>query len=140
MKIPIDLPPSTLVPAPEEFTHASELHGQAHVARVLVHALRLTAATGWVEELSRLWAAVYLHDIARTHDGVCYRHGADAIKKLDQLPRLRERFSAVGLKETDHAMIRTAVVYHALPTETVSVKWRSDVGLGSRSAYRPSLC
>ena len=56
-----------LVPPPELFRHPSTLHGQAHVGRVLVHAFRLVAATGLVEETPRLWAAVYLHDIARTH-------------------------------------------------------------------------
>lgn len=66
-----------LIPPPELFRHASDLHGQAHVARVLVHAFRLIAATGSLEETSRLWAAVYLHDIARRHDGVSPRHGAD---------------------------------------------------------------
>jgi hypothetical protein len=36
--------------------------------RVMVHAFCLLEATGWSEEAPRLWAAVYLHDIARTHD------------------------------------------------------------------------
>ena len=56
------------------FTHAGTLHGQAHVSRVMVYAFRLIAATGWIEEAPRLWASVYLHDLARTHDGLCYRH------------------------------------------------------------------
>ena len=54
-----------LIPPPSLFWHPSLLHGQAHVARVLVHAFRLVEATGFTEETSRLWAAVYLHDIAR---------------------------------------------------------------------------
>ena len=91
--VPIRLPLASLVPTPELFTHASTLHGQAHVSRVMVHAFRLLDATGWEEEAPRLWAAVYLHDIARTHDGRCLRHGGDAMKKFEQLPHLHELFA-----------------------------------------------
>lgn len=62
---PIDLPLAALAPSPLLFTHQSPLHGQSHVSRVLVHAFRLVEATGWIEEAPRLWAAVYLHDLAR---------------------------------------------------------------------------
>ncbi len=65
----VTVPNKGLVPAPELFWHSSLLHGQAHVARVLVHAFRLVEATGFNHEMPRLWAAVYLHDIARRHDG-----------------------------------------------------------------------
>jgi hypothetical protein len=114
---PITLPIASLVPPPELFTHASTLHGQAHVARVMVHAFRLLAATGWMEEAPRLWAAVYLHDIARTHDGVCYRHGGDAVVKFDTLPEVRALFARGGVTDGDYAQIRTAVVHHCLPKE-----------------------
>jgi hypothetical protein len=93
------------------------LHGQSHVARVLVHAFRLIEATGWIEEALRLWAAVYLHDIARTHDGVCYRHGGDAMKKLETLPHLRALFARAGVRDDDYPLIHTAVVHHSLPQE-----------------------
>ena len=66
----VPVPDEELVPPTELFLHPSRLHGQAHVTRVMVHAFRLIAATGFVEETARLWAAVYLHDIARLHDGV----------------------------------------------------------------------
>jgi hypothetical protein len=79
MDVPIHLPLDQLVPQPSLFTHPSTLHGQAHVARVMVHAFRLIEATGWTEEAPRLWAAVYLHDIARTHDGLCFVHGTRAV-------------------------------------------------------------
>ncbi len=42
----IPLPDEDMVPPPELFLHPSYLHGQAHVARVMVHALRLIEATG----------------------------------------------------------------------------------------------
>ena len=114
---PIALPLSSLVPVPELFTHPSTLHGQAHVARVMVHAFRLLAATGWTEETPRLWAAVYLHDIARTHDGVCYRHGGDAMMKFEILPEVRALFTRGGVTDSDYEQIRTAVVHHCLPKE-----------------------
>ena len=80
MRPSVDLPLGVLAPSPELFTHPSTLHGQAHVSRVMIHAFRLIEATGWREEASRLWAAVYLHDLARSHDGRCYRHGGDSIR------------------------------------------------------------
>jgi hypothetical protein len=114
---PIALPLSTLIPPPELFTHASTLHGQAHVARVMVHAFRLIAATGWVEQAPALWAAVYLHDIARTHDGLCYRHGGDAMRKFDGRPDIRDLFTQGGVSKGDYEAIRTAVVHHCLSKE-----------------------
>jgi len=117
LTVPIPLPFASLVPAPALFTHASTLHGQSHVSRVMVHAFRLIEATGWSEEAPRLWAAVYLHDLARTHDGRCYRHGGDAMKKFETLPHLRELFAQGGVKADDYALIQTAVVHHSLPKE-----------------------
>ena len=117
MEIAIELPFARLVPQPSLFTHASTLHGQSHVARVMIHAFRLIEASNNEEEAARLWAAVYLHDLARTHDGICYRHGADAMKKLESLTDLRELFVCGGVKDDDYAAIRTAVVNHCVPKE-----------------------
>jgi len=117
MQLPIPLRLASLVPAPELFTHASTLHGQAHVSRVMVQAFRLLEATGWSQEAPRLWAAVYLHDIARTHDGLCYRHGGDAMNKFETLPQVRELFARGGVQDSDYALIHTAVVHHSLPKE-----------------------
>lgn len=114
---PIDLPLAALAPPPSLFTHKSFLHGQSHVARVMVHAFRLIEATGWIEEAPRLWAAVYLHDLARTHDGTCHRHGADAMKKFDTLPGVRTLFARGGVRDEDYAIIHTAVVHHCTPKE-----------------------
>ena len=117
MRIPIALPLAGLVPPPELFARASTLHGQAHVARVMVHAFRLIEATAWTEEAPRLWAAVYLHDIARTHDGRSDCHGRDAMQKFETLPHLRELFAQGGVQDGDYAPIHTAVVHHSLPEE-----------------------
>jgi hypothetical protein len=117
LNVPIALPLTSLVPAPDLFTHASTLHGQSHVSRVMVHAFRLIEATGWVEEAPRLWAAVYLHDIARTHDGLCLRHGGDAMQKFETLPQVCQLFAQGGVQDGDYAPIHTAVVHHSLPKE-----------------------
>ncbi len=114
---PIDIPLAALVPAPSLFTHPSTIHGQSHVSRVMVHAFRLISVTGWIDEAPRLWAAVYLHDLARTHDGVCHRHGADAMKKFDMLPDVRELFTRGGVVDADYPSIRTAVVNHSSSKE-----------------------
>jgi hypothetical protein len=111
------LPIEDLVPAPELFTHESTLHGQAHVSRVMVHAFRLIAATGFADEAVRLWACVYLHDLARTHDGRCHRHGADAWRKLETLPVVQDLLARGGVQDEDRAAIETAVTHHCLPAE-----------------------
>lgn len=117
MKQLIDVSLAELSPTAALFSHPSVIHGQSHVARVMVHSFRLIEATGWTEEAPRLWAAVYLHDLARTHDFVCYRHGADAMKKFETLYEVRELFARGGVKDHDYPVIQTAVVYHSTPKE-----------------------
>jgi hypothetical protein len=109
----VPIPDAELVPAPGLFAHQSTLHGQAHVARVMVHAFRLVEATGFVDEAPRLWAAVYLHDLARQHDGTCRRHGADAWARLATLPEVRALFARAGLTESDDPAIEAAVTVHS---------------------------
>lgn len=102
-----------MVPLPNLFLHRSTLHGQAHVARVLIHALRLVEATGFVEETSRLWAAVYLHDIARKHDGRCNVHGKNAWLRLASLPEVQAVFRLGGVRDEDYPAIEYAVTIHS---------------------------
>jgi hypothetical protein len=83
----------------------------------MVHAFRLIEATGAQEYAARLWAAVYLHDIARTHDGRCYVHGANAVKRLPSLPDVRALFARGGVTDDDFPMIEAAVVHHCQPPE-----------------------
>ena len=113
----VPLPPEKIVPMPELFWHPSTLHGQAHVTRVMVHASRLVAATGQREQGARLWAAVFLHDIARRHDGVCHRHGADAARRLRKEPSLRQRLTEAGLTAADYPAIEAAITAHCSPKE-----------------------
>jgi hypothetical protein len=108
----IPVPDDELIPLPSLFVHPSRLHGQAHVGRVVVHAFHLVAATGCPEETARLWAAVYLHDIAREHDGRCARHGADAWARVARLPDVRALFARGGVVEADYPAIAFAVSIH----------------------------
>jgi hypothetical protein len=102
-----------IVPLPELFWHRSTMHGQAHVARVLVHAFRLIAAVGCVAQTPRLWAAVYLHDIARTHDGRSRGHGAAGWARLADLPDVQARLARGGVRPDDYPAIEVAVTRHS---------------------------
>lgn len=106
-----------MVPLPDLFRHPSDLHGQAHVARVMVHAMRLVEATGQHALGPQLWASVFLHDLARTHDGVCHQHGADAAQRLRGEPDLQQRLAEAGLTEADYPAIEAAVTAHSAPKE-----------------------
>lgn len=111
------LPPARIVPRPELFWHPSTLHGQAHVTRVMVHAMRLVEATGQHALAPRLWASVFLHDLARRHDGVCHVHGAWAAQRLRDEPALRSRLAEAGLAVADYPAIEAAVTAHSAPRE-----------------------
>ena len=107
---------NALIPHPSDFAHASRTHGQGHVARVMVHAFRLIEATGLVDEGSRLWGAVYLHDLARTHDGFCEVHGMHAVMRVNESTDLQERLIAHGAQSDDPSML-LAVMMHCLPDD-----------------------
>ena len=107
---------NSLIPHPTDFAHASRTHGQAHVARVMVHAFRLIEATGHRDDASRLWGAVYLHDLARTHDGFCEVHGRDAVLRVNESTDLQDRLASHGVASDDPAML-LAVMMHCLPDD-----------------------
>ena len=69
------------------------------------------------QEAARLWAAVYVHDLARTHDGTCSRHGADAARLLDTDPTLLAHLARGGLESADLPAVAEAVRVHSLPGE-----------------------
>jgi hypothetical protein len=114
----VTVPDEDLVPPLELFWHASEIHGRDHVARVLIHAFRLVGATGLFEEGPRLWAAVYLHDLARQHDGVSPAHGGLAWRRLAELPDVRALFARGGVRDEDYPAIQAAVTLHSTADPT----------------------
>lgn len=103
---------------PEDFRHRSWLHGQRHVGRVMVHAMRLASALHQNERArAALWGAVYIHDLERTHDGECTRHGRWAARRLVEHQPTIDLLDAGGVHRADHLAIRTAVTFHSLPKE-----------------------
>jgi hypothetical protein len=82
----------------------------------MVHAFRLIEATGLTDEGSRLWGAVYLHDLARTHDGFCEVHGMHAVLRVNESSDLQERLVAHGVQSDDPSML-LAVMMHCLPDD-----------------------
>ncbi len=111
------------IPLPEHFAHQSAIHGQRHVGRVMIHAMRLADVLHYgAVTRAMLWAAVYLHDLRRTHDLECHVHGRDAVKHLLTNAELYAKIvtvieAASGMSARDLLPIRTAVTYHSLPAE-----------------------
>ena len=113
----LTLPPEALIPHPEHFRTRSHLHGQDHVARVMVHAFRLLTATGHDPLVASLWGAVYLHDLERRHDDVCREHGRWAWERFERDERLQEHLSSGGVTPDDWPAIKTAVTAHSQSRE-----------------------
>lgn len=109
---PIPLPLEDMVPHPEDFLHHSRIHGQAHVARVVIHTLLLVKMLGMEDRSASSWAAAYIHDIGRRHDGGCRRHGRDALQRLDELPHVKALLERGGAAASDWEGIAVAVENH----------------------------
>lgn len=102
-----------MIPSPGQFQIRSLVHGQSHVARVMIHAMRLVAATGFQEEAKRLWAAVYLHDLARENDAMDEGHGRRAVQRLKRMPEVRALFRDLWLGDEDVRDVSYAVARHS---------------------------
>jgi len=111
----IPLPVKELIPCSDLVSFNSMLHGRSHIARVMVHALRLIQTTGHLHLEKPLWAGVYLHDIARRHDGSCSMHGEWAIAKWHMNGDIQDMLDAVGVEAADYPVIETAVIHHCRP-------------------------
>ena len=98
-----------LQPRAEHFRHPSEMHGPKHTARVMVLAWLL--AGKYLPLIAHeMVAAAFLHDLARTHDGVCPEHGRQAVREF--LPLWRKTFALAGVQ--DLLMVRYLVANHCL--------------------------
>lgn len=109
----IPLPDAEMVPLPKHFAFHSATHGQFHVARVLIHGMRLIAATGQQDETLRFWASAYLHDLGRSQDWEEPGHGRNAVKRLREMPEVMDRFRRAGLTDEDLPAIGYAVARHS---------------------------
>ncbi len=96
-----------------QFTHRSDIHGPGHVNRVICLALYLTERTGNAKLLPDVWAAAYLHDLARRHDGECPHHGRWAVE--EDFPSLQPYFAMAGARNWE--WIKEAVIVHSMPEE-----------------------
>ena len=110
---PVDLPIEDIFPHQDRFAHRSTWHGPEHVARVMVHAFLLLELTGSQDLALPLWASVFTHDLARTHDGVCHTHGKDAAGLLQKDDDLRAHLGRGGARHADLAGITAAVSLHS---------------------------
>lgn len=99
-----------------DFFHAaSPLHGPSHVNRVMALASALCAARGDSASIARVvWASVFLHDLARTHDRPCCQHGATA---CGMMGLVWPQFVPYGVTPYDLPRIITAVTLHCMDTE-----------------------
>lgn len=123
--------PVNLLPIPledigvkdDQFRHPSDLHGAAHVNRVIFHAIQITVLQGLTAYLPEIWAAAYLHDLSRRHDGICHLHGQWAVE--EQMPRYVDFFLQGGINPEKLSLIEDAVRTHCqdieLPENPVAV-------------------
>lgn len=105
---------------PDLFRHASQLHGAGHVNRVIALAELLCATlptrfNAPDETGRRVWAAAYLHDLARRDDDTCHMHGRWAVE--EKLEACRPVFAKQGITEDDLPHVLTAVEWHSLDAE-----------------------
>ena len=113
----LPLPSCELIPGMGLFNHPSTIHGQLHVGRVMIHAFRVLESTENREYTVPLWASVYLHDLERNHDGICYEHGRRAAESFDRDCSLRSHLTKGGLQASEYASVQKAVELHSRPHE-----------------------
>jgi hypothetical protein len=103
-------------PAFSDFDFRSYDHGVSHTLRVM----RLVLHLGKVLKLhpdrvvAPAFCAAVIHDMARTHDGACNRHGEWAVE--GKLPLWKDRFVAWGLQSEHLASVAAAIEWHCKPT------------------------
>ncbi len=109
--------------APKDFSRTSHLHGHEHVNRVMCLGQLIGPAIeiglgrrGWFgQHAAPLWAATYLHDLARECEGVCHQHGRWAVEQ--KLPGLVRWFHSKGVRTSDIPAIATATEFHSREDE-----------------------
>lgn len=99
----------------EQFDHQSLLHGVMHTYRVMLHCLKLGVLTGKTEKAKIAFWGAYIHDMARTNDGYCTKHGADA--SCLKLPLYEHKFKLQGATNDDIDTIKQIVTCHSLSCE-----------------------
>ena len=95
---------------PEFFNKSSELHGISHTYRVMALSWELGNRMNMPRERNLAFMAAFIHDMARNHDGICWKHGRRSAQH--KLPLFREFFIEHGATENDLDEISFAVHFH----------------------------
>lgn len=98
-----------------QFRHPSQLHGVLHSYRVMSWVVVLSHVGRFGRDGRNAFFAAMVHDMGRTHDGVCQIHGAGSAKFI--LPKYKNLFAEYGVDEQDYKEIYTAVEYHSVSEE-----------------------
>ena len=94
---------------PTYFQRPHSIHGVLHAKRVLILSLALSHLNTLDKADTDILAKASLyHDIGRTHDGVCYEHGRNSIKKAVRLGLID------GEVNEENEIFRYVVVNHCL--------------------------
>jgi hypothetical protein len=88
------------------------LHGQWRVSLVVVHTFLLVEALGLKELAAPTWAAAYVHDLGRRHDGRCRDHGRYALDRLPTMPGVTSVLERGGVMVQHWEGISVAVENH----------------------------
>lgn len=109
--LPAGFDPGSFILHPGHFDHQSQLHGINHTYRVMCHCLTLGELLHFEREKRLAFAAAFIHDMARKHDGYCTQHGKWAVKhKLHLYINL---FQNHGINGIEIKEIATAVRNHS---------------------------
>jgi hypothetical protein len=108
--IPLEL--GDLLPKAEYFDSCSDIHGRMHVGRVMILGFLLLDMTSARDLEIPLWAAIYLHDLGRQHDGDCREHGQRSRNKFHASREIQRALEGGGLVPADWPMVEAAVIQH----------------------------
>lgn len=97
------------------FDFNSDLHGYNHTKRVMILVKELGKYLPYKREVELAYCAAFIHDMARTSDGLCYIHGERSSKL--KLPLFKQLFLDNGISENEIDEISFAVLNHSLPIE-----------------------
>jgi len=97
--------------SPSNFDHKSDIHGVNHTFRVMFNVLMIGKQINDIKTTRQAFMAAYIHDMARTCDGICNVHGKNSAKL--KLPLYKDLFINNGLDEEDINAIALAITNHS---------------------------
>ena len=97
--------------SPSNFDHKSDIHGVNHTFRVMFNVLMIGKQINDIKTTKRAFMAAYIHDMARTCDGICNVHGKNSAKL--KLPIYKDLFIKNGLDEEDINAVALAITNHS---------------------------